>query len=546
MRLNKKLAATALAALMASSVLAGCGDSSTEATGAGNATEAEGATEAGSAADEGGESTSGEMPTITMVAVDHSGNALNNDRSDEVVQQLEDYMGMHIEFQWESNSTYSERFGTILMDKENMPMILTSADNTVKSTVVEAAKRDAFWDLTEYLKDEEAYPNLSQMTDEVKDALTVDGKVIGLPRQRPVGRYGVSYRADWAEKVGITEAPETIDDMYDMIYKFAKEDPDGNGQDDTYGMEMTKYTGPFDIIQTWFGVGNKWVEQDGKLVPVHQTEEYMEALNWMRGLVEEGLVRKDFAAVDTATWGDGIKKGEAGVFIDVLDTGKRTAQYFDTNNIASVVNPDEKASIAYVGAIKKDDSSEPKTLSTGGYAGFFLITKDGAKTEEDLKNCLTFLDKMGDNDMRILSDYGLEGFQWEENEDGMLEQIQTGLEAAQTPNNGLNQAQCYLPYNVTLDPEPVKDDFTKEMEAVQLANEEFAVANPATKYLVNSETAASRSTTLDQLLDDARTQYISGVIDEAGLQSLWAQWAEQGGNDLVNEINELYQADTSK
>ena len=89
--------------------------------------------------------------------------------------------------QWESNSTYPERFGTILMDKENMPMILTSADSTVKSTVVEAAKRDAFWDLTEYLKDEEAYPNLSQMTDEVKDALTVDGKVIGLPRQRPVG-----------------------------------------------------------------------------------------------------------------------------------------------------------------------------------------------------------------------------------------------------------------------------------------------------------------------------------------------------------------------
>ena len=41
-------------------------------------------------------------------------------------------------------------------------------------------------------------------------------------------------------------------------------------------------------------------------------------------------------------------------------------------------------------------------------------------------------------------------------------------------------------------------------------------------------------------------EHISGVIDEAGLQSLWAQWAEQGGNDLVNEINELYQADTSK
>lgn len=542
MRLNKRLAATAMAALMASSVLAGCGDSSTESTTAGSAGSA---TEAGAATEAGGSSSS-DMPTITMVAVDHSGNALNNDRSDEVVQQMEDYVGMHVEFQWESNSTYPERFGTILMDKDNMPMILTSADSTVKSTVVEAAKRDAFWDLTEYLEDEEAYPNLSQMTDEVKDALTVDGKVIGLPRQRPVGRYGVSYRADWAEKVGITEAPETIDDMYDMIYKFAKEDPDGNGKDDTYGMEMSKYTGPFDIIQTWFGVGNKWVEQDGKLVPVHQTAEYMEALNWLRGLVEEGLIRKDFAAVDTSTWGDGIKKGEAGVFVDVLDTGKRTAQYFDTNNIPSAANPDEKAAIAYAGAIKKDDSSEPRTLSTGGFGGFFLITKDGAKTEEDLKNCLTFLDKMCDNDMRILADYGLEGFQWEVNEDGMLEQIQTGLEAAQTPNNGLNQTECYLPYNVTLDPEPVKDEFTKAFEAVQTANEEFAVANPATKYLVNSEIAASDGTTLDQLLDDARTQYISGAIDEAGLQSLWDQWAEQGGQALIDEINELYQADTNK
>ena len=153
---------------------------------------------------------------------------------------------------------------------------------------------------------------------------------------------------------------------------------------------------------------------------------------------------------------------------------------------------------------------------------------------------------MCDNDMRILADYGLEGFQWEVNEDGMLEQIQTGLEAAQTPNNGLNQTECYLPYNVTLDPEPVKDEFTKAFEAVQTANEEFAVANPATKYLVNSEIAASDGTTLDQLLDDARTQYISGAIDEAGLQSLWDQWAEQGGQALIDEINELYQADTNK
>ena len=54
-----------------------------------------------------------------------------------------------------------------------------------------------------------------------------------------------------------------------MLYKFTYDDPDGNGANDTYGLEMCKYTGPWDIIQTWFGCGNGWVEQDGKLEVVH-------------------------------------------------------------------------------------------------------------------------------------------------------------------------------------------------------------------------------------------------------------------------------------
>ena len=71
----------------------------------------------------------------------------------------------------------------------------------------------------------------------------------------------------------IRDSPKTVEDVYDMLYKFTYDDPDGNGANDTYGLEMCKYTGPWDIIQTWVGCGNGWVEQDGKLVPVHQTAE---------------------------------------------------------------------------------------------------------------------------------------------------------------------------------------------------------------------------------------------------------------------------------
>ena len=87
-----------------------------------------------------------------------------------------------------------------------------------------------------------------------------------------------------------------------MLYKFTYEDPDGNGKDDTYGLEMTKYVGPLDIMQTWFGVGNEWVEEDGKLVPVHQTKEYLEALKWIRKIYEDGPVSYTHLDVYKRQW----------------------------------------------------------------------------------------------------------------------------------------------------------------------------------------------------------------------------------------------------
>ena len=534
MRLNKKLAVTAMAALMASSVLAGCGDS-TEGTQTNNGT---------NQSANGGSS----LPTITFMTTDFGGHSLANENSDKVVAKMEEYTGIHVDFKWEANDTYKDKFGVTLMDKDNMPMILTSASGEMDSNVLSAARKGAFWDLSEFLKDTEAYPNLSQADPDVLDALTVDGKVIGIYRARALGRYGWSYRTDWAEKVGYTEAPSTVDELYDMMDKFAHADPDGNGKDDTYGMELCKYTGPLDIMQTWFGVGNGWVEKDGKLVPVHQTEEYMEALNWMRSLVENGLVRKDWAAVDSTTWGDGIKKGEAGVFVDVMDGAKRAWDYFDTQDVKSVVNPEENASITYVGGLSKDENSEPKTLATSGFNGFYMITKDGAKTEEDVKNCLTFLDKMCDDEMLVLADYGLEGITWEyaNEEKTELKKIDTGLDASQTPSAGLNQTLCYIPNDASVNPALQLDEHTKLMKEVQNENAKIAVKNPATKYLVNSEVNAANGLDLKQILDDARTQYVSGAIDENGLKQAFETWSQRGGNDLIEDVNRMYQEDQNK
>lgn len=479
----------------------------------------------------GGETS--DKANITFMIPYYYGTEFTNEYADEVIARYEEYTNTHVEWQLEADDTYKEKFGLTLMDKDNMPMILT-AKGDLTSSVIDAAKKGAFWDLTPYLQDSERYPNLSQANENVIKALTVDGEIIGIYRARVIGRNGFSYRTDWAEAVGITEAPKTIEDVYDMFWKFTYEDPDGNGMDDTYGLEVTKYTGPWDIIQTWFGCGNEWIEQEGNLVPVHQTAEFKEAVHWIRKIYEEGLIRQDWATVDTGTYGDATKKGETGAYIDVMDSGKRIWNYYTINDVRSVTDPSTTATMTLVGPINN------ATLATSGFNGYYLITKAGAKTEEDLRNCLHFLDNMCDDEMMILADYGLEGITYDVNENGNIV-LREELEVQQTPQVGLNQSISYIPNYEPQSQTLVKAESTLAQDAAYKRNLEVAVFNPALGYLANSEINTEVGQDIEQIIDDARTQFICGQIDWAGFEKAAQQWLDRGGEQLMKEVNELHQ-----
>ena len=519
--IKKKLVALGLATVMVASVFAGCGSKNAGET---DATVANGSGDG--------------RPTISIMTIDHSGSPLSADGSDEVKERVFEYTNTNVEFTFVANDSYEDKLGVTLMDQKNMPMIITVGGD-MNATIVSAAKAGAFWDLNDFIWDKEKYPNLSQANKDVMKQLVVDGQQIGVYRARPIGRNGLGYRKDWADKLGLSE-PETIEDVYNMAYAFTKNDPDGNGIDDTYGLALCKYDGPFDIIQAWFGAGNGWVEKDGELVPSFETEEYLEALNWIRKMYDEGLVYQDFAVRDTNTWQDGVKNGECGMMLDVLDSSTRIWDYLVNNQIPAV-NGDATASMNLVGAIKKDENSEPVTQATSGMGGFFVITK-AAKTEEDVENCLTFLDKMCDDEMLTLADYGLEGKTYTV-EDGKIV-ANTQLQPNEKAMNGLNQVVAYIP-NITLD--NVKRTERKELEEeIKADNVQYAVFNPAAGYLVNSETYSMNGASLDQIMDDARIQYICGQIDESGLQAAIKNWETQGGSKVKEEVNALYQADQTK
>lgn len=504
-RIGKKTLALGLAVATATGALAGCGS--------------------------GGSSTTDENGRFNLKAMtyDYYGNPMKGEVGESIMTQVEDYMDMNIEVMWTPKDSYDDKLNLVLAGGgDDMPMIIATEQKS--PSIINAARAGALWEIEDLLQE---FPHLMNSKEDVNDNIRIDGKLYGVYRGRALGRNGMTYRKDWLENVGL-DAPETIDDVYEMLYAFTYNDPDGNGEDDTYGLALTKDSLPLDIIQTWFGAPNGWGEVDGKLVPAHQTEEYLEALKWLRKLCEEGLIKKDFPTRDVSTKSDDLKTQKAGVMVDTLDDGRKIMDYFISQGI-------EGPDIDFVGAIKTDENSEPRTCATLGCQGFFVITK-AAKTEDDVRKCLEFLDKMNDEEMLTLANYGLKDQHYTVGEDGRV--TRTGDSILKQEFQALNQLVSYTEYPPNMDPYVTlaETEYYEKQQATITDNEQYAVSDPAAGILGDSDEYTKNGVALDKIIEDARIQFIVGQIDEEQLKAQWDLWSKSGGDKVIEEVNASWQA----
>ena len=203
----------------------------------------------------------------------------------------------------------------------------------------------------------------------------------------------------------------------------------------------------------------------------------------------------------------------------------------------SVMNPDEPAAMQLVGPINK------KTTATAGYNGFLTISATTCDTPEKIEAALTMIDRFSTNEARLLMEYGLEGIHWETDAEGNLVDLDIENSELSVGYKGLETMEPRLPdYGVLTDPMPVMTEREVKQSEVYKKNEECAVFNPATSYLLNSTTYSDVGAMLDEWITQARSQYICGEIDEAGLRAVWDKWYQNGGGQIIEEVNEQYLA----
>lgn len=460
------------------------------------------------------------------------------EQGDTVQTKLEEITGKKLDLNWVPNADYEEKTN-ITLAGDDLPHVMVIQGKS--PGFVKNATAGAFWELSDYLAD---YPHLVAENPDVERNASINGDVYGVYRARDAMRTSVILRKDWLENLGL-EAPATVDDLYEISKAFTENDPDGNGIKDTYGLIVPKWPGtmntnsPYDVMATWFGAGNTWTEQDGELIPNFATEEFIDANKFIKKFVDEGLINGDYATMDSATWNEPFFNGKGGIIVDVHSRAGVIMNLFKAQDPATFANYVEIS-----GNLEGPDG-ELRAHPTPGFSGFLAIPKAKVKTEAELKEVLSFLNELNSEEAAVLLNNGIEDVNFTLDGDlsvPIAELTAEGKEVAQSVKSysqlgtNVDGIKYHLPKQAS---EYEQQMFDKRLQ-LQASDLGFADQNPASAFI--SETQVAKGAQLDNIVTDARIQFLAGQIDEQALRDAVERWKTSGGNDVIAEMNELNNA----
>lgn len=386
-----------------------------------------------------------------------------------------------------------------------------------------------------------------------------EGKYYGLPLVEvlSITPFVNAYRSDWMEKVGVTQAPTTIDELEELLVKFTNEDPDGNGQNDTYGLMRNGKEGlnmawqavPFAYGATHLGGS---VIKDGKVVDAMRTDEMRDALATLHKWYDMGLIDPEFITMDSATLNARIADNKVGYLSEgwyhLMD-----------------VSPRGEAGKFYTAIQEKTPGASwvfgPAVTAGTGYSGFghwgptpgnvFMFGKQLENEPERLQKIMQTLEAMlTEPDLVEMLWYGVEGETFEVGEDGIKRFLPQYQDVDSRKDTGLNMTHLFM----SATPESLVN--TAIFRSGEDIDNALALAgNINTPILQGSGiTHAPADAESQQRLADATTAvaqvrsqwFIDFIIGEKSLDQ-WDEfiedWKAAGGEMYEENLNAIYQKD---
>lgn len=255
--------------------------------------------------------------------------------------------------------------------------------------------------------------NMKKWLEEDYSWTAIDGKYYGIPfiTQYNAANTLIVMRQDWLENLGLSY-PTTLEEMKEVLVAFTKNDPDGNGQDDTYGFTSEKPGGntPFDWV--FYAYGRKYadyaLDENDQVIPVFEDPSFIPGMTYIKELWDLKVIDPELMLNDMAKKEEKFYQGKSGsmwapLFRNISRHEKSVKELY----------PD--ATLTYGPAPEGPDGS--RGMSPQGKGGMMTCITTACKNQEKAAEFVDFMiSEEGNNLLRL----GIEGIHYTKDGDSIV------------------------------------------------------------------------------------------------------------------------------
>ncbi|MEF3302341.1 extracellular solute-binding protein [Paenibacillus sp. GYB003] len=486
----------------------------------------------GKASDPGGGAASETIRTVSFI------NYVYDDippLEGESLRMIRDRFRIQIKPRFVPQSDYTSKL-SVLMASGTIPDVVSLKD--LDSNFFNWAKQGAFLPLDDYY---DKYPTLKQVPAHIRDQFYVNGHIYGIPRYYPNQyTFVIVLRKDWLDRLKLP-VPTSYEELKRTALAFTKDDPDGNGKADTYGMALSQDIGP-DYNAGAYWAADAWYHKngDGDFVPGLIGPGRREVIQMLADLYKEGAVTKDFAVLN---WAQGNKEfygGKAGIFIG-------TPRGMSETYMESLLNANPNAQFAFVEPFEAPDGSRGYT-SQSGFLGITALSSELARDPDKVKQIMAVIDfgrmfippaerkpNNPDYDWRLGglgSGYFVDSkgtLTFTKPAEGKIPSSYLFDSFMWAPGDEANQYSAYYQ-------NPKLKELTAGLERMFVKYKDKTYINPARGIV--TPTRSQKETELVKYVLAEQTKMIVGQRPVAEWDAMVKEWMDRGGADLIKEVNE--------
>ncbi|WP_230398105.1 extracellular solute-binding protein [Novisyntrophococcus fermenticellae] len=230
-------------------------------------------------------------------------------------------LGIKVVYDWVVKGDAYKQKVNVTIASGDLPDVM-AVDATQMTQLAESGLIQDLSDVYESYAADFTKESMKQEGEEPFMAAQIDGGLYGIPVT--FGSYDSGdllwIRDDWLDKLNL-EAPKTTDELMNVIDKFTKEDPDGNGKDDTYGLAAhgtpSIFEGGYGCLKGFFNsygaYPSIWIEKDGKLEYGAVQDECKDALEVLQKLYVDKKINPEFGVMDDNKAGEPAVVGQSGM-----------------------------------------------------------------------------------------------------------------------------------------------------------------------------------------------------------------------------------------